>query len=154
MQDARAAHWRRIVILLNYLFLAAMNVLFYMGAADAGPGHAVDIVGIALFGAVIFTAVRLYGKTGLWRLTHAKCEALDERELQQTHWALRHSYAWFTVVCLVLMLAHSIFYRLVPGIDFPLSIPLVASMIYLAHTLPGAVLGWSLRELPGEAEVS
>jgi hypothetical protein len=97
---------------------------------------------------VVLISLRLHGKTGLWKLTHARAESLDERELQLTHTALAHSYAWFTVVCLLLVLAHAVMYRLLPGAGFFISVPLAGSLIYLAHTLPGAVLAWRERDVP------
>ncbi|MBN1434237.1 hypothetical protein JW921_05710 [Candidatus Fermentibacterales bacterium] len=142
---------RRVAVIVNYGLLAVMNVLFYFASSDHSAGHLVDVLGLASFAGIVLTFFPLHRRTGLWRLTHARAESLDERELQETHRALGRSYAWFTVVCLLLMLAHAVFYRLVPGIDFPLTVPLVGSMIYLAHTLPGAVLAWSVAEVPGAA---
>ena len=142
---------RRGLVLVNYGCLLLMNVLFYFAWTGADRGHAVDAAGIAALLAVGASFVPLHWRTGLWRLTHAPVESLDERELAITHAALRFAYAGFTVTCLLIVLAHAVVYRLVPGLDFAISVPLAASLIYLAHTLPGSVLAWTEREVPGVA---
>ena len=53
------------------------------------------------------------------------------------------------VIVLVIVLAHAVVYRLVPGMDFAISVPLAGSLVYLAHTLPGSVLAWTESEMPG-----
>ena len=138
-------------MVVNYLCLVMMNVCYYFVWAYKDMTHVVDVVGIGALVVVGITFIRLHRRTGLWQLTHAKADALDERQLQITHNALRRSYGWFAVICLVIMLAHAVVYRLVPGLDFALSVPLVVSLIYLAHTLPGSVLAWTEAEVPGEA---
>ena len=137
---------RRIGVALIYSLLVVMNVLFYV--AVGSDDHLVDFFGIGSLLLVIAITLPLHGKTGFWRLTHARADALDERELQLTHTALSLSYGWFTVVCLLLVLAHAVMYRLFPGAGFFISVPLAGSLIYLAHTLPGAVLAWRERDVP------
>ena len=140
---------RRALVVFNYACLAAMNALFYVAWSRPDIGHGVDAAGLAALLAVAATFVPLHWRTGLWRLTHAAGDALDERQLEITHAALRVAYAWFTVVCLLIVLTHAVVYRLVPGLDFAISVPLAVSLIYLAHTLPGAVLAWTERDVPG-----
>jgi len=48
------------------------------------------------------------------------------------------------------MMAHAVLFSLVPDLDFAITMPLVASLIYLAHTLPGTVLAWTERDVPGD----
>lgn len=139
---------RRSLVAVNYLCLVVVNVCFYFAWKYVDIGHAVDILGIGALFAVAATFFPLHWQSGLWRLTHARTEALDERQLEITHGALRHSYSWFSVIVLVIVLAHAVVYRLVPGMDFAISVPLAGSLIYLAHTLPGSVLAWTETEMP------
>lgn len=150
MKTASPIPRRRALVVANYLCLALMNALFYVAWTRADAGHGVDAAGLAALLVVAATFVPLHWRSGLWRLTHAAGEALDERQLEITHAALRVAYAWFTVVCLLIVLAHAVVYRLAPGLDFAISVPLAVSLIYLAHTLPGAVLAWTEREMPGD----
>ncbi|MHC4814635.1 MAG: hypothetical protein ACYTKC_01880 [Planctomycetota bacterium] len=150
MDNENARAKRRGTVVINYLCLVMMNVCYYFVWAYKDMTHVVDVVGIGALVVVGITFIRAHWKTGLWRLTHAKADALDERQLQITHTALSRSYAWFAVICLVIMLTHAVVYRLVPGLDFALSVPLVVSLIYLAHTLPGSVLAWTETEVPGK----
>ncbi|MFZ5432818.1 MAG: hypothetical protein ACOZB3_03495 [Calditrichota bacterium] len=86
----------------------------------------------------------LHIKTGLWRLVHTKTDALDERQVQITHDALRYSYSIFSIVSLIIILAVAVLENI------PLSLMdavMAASLIYLAHTLPASVLGWKEREV-------
>lgn len=140
---------RRSLVVLNYLCLAVVNICFYFAWNYVDIGHTVDILGIGSLFVVAATFFMLHWQSGLWRLTHSRSDALDERQLEITRDALRHSYAWFSVIVLVIVLAHSVVYRLVSGMDFAISVPLAGSLIYLAHTLPSSVLAWTEKEVPG-----
>ncbi len=130
---------RSNIVLINYLCLTVMNVCFYFVWVYKDITHIIDAVGISALIVVVITFILVHWRTGFWHLTHAKASMLDERQLQITHNALRYSYSWFTVICLVIMMTHALVYRLVPGYGFALSMPLVASLIYLVHTLPGSI---------------
>lgn len=142
---------RRTLVVVNYLFLVVMNVCFYFVYHHRHMTHLVDALGLVALALVGLTFYRVHLQSGLWKLTHRRLEDLDERETQLTHHALRYAYAWFTVICLVLLMSHAVFYRLIPAISFVITVPLAGSLIYLAHTLPGSVLAWTERETPGEA---
>lgn len=152
MADKVARGSRRAWMLVNYLCLLIMNVCFYFVTQNKDMTYAVDAVGLFALAIVVFTFRKVHWKTGLWKLTHAKTDTLDERQVQLTHVALGRSYAWFSVICLAIMLFHAVVYRLVPGLDFIITIPLAGSLIYLAHTLPGSVLAWTEAEVPSEAQ--
>lgn len=143
---------RRIRVVLNYLFLLIMNVCFYLVTEKVDAIHLVDAVGIGALVLVAITFRRVHKKTGLWKLTHTKAANLDERQLQITHNALSQSYSWFTVICLLIMMVHAVLYRLIPGLNLVITVPLVGSLIYLAHTLPGSILAWTEIEVPGEVK--
>lgn len=151
MNSQRSISTRRSLVVVNYLCLVAVNICFYFAWKYADIGHAVDVLGIGSLLVVAATFLPLHWQTGFWRLTHARASRLDERQLQVTYGALRHSYSWFSVIVLVIVFAHAVVYRLVPGMDFAISVPLAVSLIYLAHTLPGSILAWTEKEVPGAA---
>ena len=150
MEKAKAN--RRTWVVVNYLCLLIMNVCFYFVFERPDMTHIVDVIGLAAIVVVVISFFRVHTKTGLWKLTHAKTDTLDERQMQITHAALSSSYGWFAVICLVIMLVHAVLYRLIPGLNFVITVPLVGSLIYLAHTLPGSILAWTEAEVPGEAQ--
>lgn len=137
------------MLVLNYLCLLIMNVCFYFAWTYRDMNHMIDALGIGSLLIVLATFFLLFVRTGLWRLTHTGTNSLDEREIEITHQALRYSYSWFSIVCLVIIFTHAVAYRLLPNVDFAISVPLAASLLYLAHTLPGAVLAWREKEMPG-----
>ena len=137
--------------MVNYLCLLIMNAGFYIVDMNEDATHAVDVVGIAAFIVVVITFIPLHAKTGLWKLTHAKTENLDERQVQITHVALSQAYGWFTVICLVIMIGHALLFRFLPFLGVGITVPLVVSLFYLAHTLPGSILAWTETEVPAEA---
>lgn len=135
----------RSLVLVNYGALLLMNAVFYY-AFIKDPPHLVDYLGIFCLIVTAVTFRPLFWKTGIWKLTHAKQDALDEREIKVTQAALSESYGWFAVVCLLIMLAQSIVSRTGVCPKYSITAPLVASLIYLAHTLPGAFIAWGNRQ--------
>ncbi len=132
----------KLLAALNYTALLAMNVAFYFVYRGSAASHIYDAIGIASLITVALTFIPLYKKSGIWKLTHTKSENLDERELTLTHWAISESYGWFAVICLVIMLAFSLISRMNICPKYTISLPLVASMIYFSHTLPGTLIAW------------
>jgi len=143
---------KRTLVAVNYAALLLMNIAFYLVTIGKNVSHIIDVVGIACLLTVGITFRTVHLKTGIWKLTHSKSSALDERELSLTHRALSESYAWFTIICLGIMLAQSFASRLSICPAFTLTIPLVVSLIYLAHTLPGSIISWTESDAPGEIE--
>lgn len=150
MSNEKARTRRRIFVLINYLFLLVMNVSFYFVYNNSEAPHLIDAAGIGALVIVAFTFIHAHKKSGLWKLTHSKTDLLDERQMQVTHNALSRSYSIFTITCLLIMLVNAVLYRLVPGLDLVITLPLVASLIYLAHTLPASILAWTETEAPGD----
>jgi hypothetical protein len=101
-------------VVANYLSLAVMNVRFYFVYRYRDMTHLVDVLGLGALAIVVITFLAVHRRTGLWALTHAQAETLDERQLQITHDALSRAYGWFAVICLSIMLAHAVLFRLVP----------------------------------------
>lgn len=132
----------KTLVVLNYAALLIMNVTFYFVYKGRDASHIFDAVGISCFVIVILTFIPLHKKSGIWKLTHTKSKDLDERELTLTHWALSESYGWFAVICLLILFALSLISRMNICPKYSISIPLVASLIYLSHTLPGSMIAW------------
>ncbi|MBN2054353.1 hypothetical protein JW905_05490 [bacterium] len=141
---------RRTLVVANYSLLGVINLCFYL-VTGREMTHVVDAVGLSALALVGVSFYLIHIPSGLWRLTHARSDRLDERELQVTHGVLSRSYTWFTVLSLTIMLSHSLLLELVPGFPIIQTVPLVGSMVYLAHTLPGSFLAWSETELPWSA---
>jgi hypothetical protein len=141
---------RRGLIFLNLLFLLLMNVCFHLVHARFELTRMVDALGLLCLLFVVLTFFPLHMRTGLWKLTHTGSDALDERQIQITHNALRLAYGWFTVIVLLILLVHAV-YREVFALSFLITVPMVSSLIYLAHILPGTILAWTELEVPGES---
>ncbi len=143
---------RRIQVTVNYAALLLMNIAFYFVYIGKNASHIYDAVGLISIIVVGFTFRSAHWKTGIWKLTHTKSKELDERELSLTHWALSKSYGWFAVICLVIMLAFSLSSRMNICPQYTISMPLVTSLIYLSHTLPGSIIAWKAGKLTEDAE--
>ena len=143
---------RRVQVTVNYAALLLMNIAFYFVYKGRNASHVIDAVGLFSIVVVGVTFRSVHWKTGIWKLTHARSKDLDERELSLTHWALSISYGWFAVICLVIMLAMSLIGRMNICPQYTISIPLVGSLIYLAHTLPGSMIAWKGEVLPEDTE--
>lgn len=152
MSNEIASTGRKAFILINYFFLLVMNACFYFVHNNREMTHLVDALGITSLLIVTVTFIPGHMKSGLWKLTHSRTEILDERQLQVTHNAISRSYGIFAIVCLVIMLLHAVLYRLVPGVNFIITVPLAVSLIYLAHTLPASILTWTETEVPGDLQ--
>ena len=98
------------------------------------------ILVILALAATFLSFIPLYWRSGLWKFTHSPLEKLDERELLLSGNLLRKAYVIFTVVILCLFLLFSL-------MESRVSIILAVSLIYFAHILPGAILGWEKEKL-------
>jgi len=135
---------RRLGVGINYAGLALMLILWNI-VVNVQPLRPYVLAGmIAMILVVVISFILVHLKTGLWKMIHMKSEDLDERELQVAHEALRHSYAWFTVITLGLVLVNILAAE--AGFGYIDSV-LVVSLIYLAHTLPSSILAWTQREV-------
>jgi len=99
------------------------------------------VAALLLVALVSFAVIHL--RTGLWRLVHTRVEELDERQVQVTHEALRYSYSIFSILTLLLLLAGVLLETSIGS----MGAVLLAALIYVAHTLPAAVLAWTEKEI-------
>ena len=131
---------RRVLVIINNACLAAVFILWDVGV-KSGWNEFIAAGAVSAFFIVALTFIILHVRSGLWKLTHANVQKLDEREIHLTHEALRHSYGIFTITCLAI-----IYFNILADLR---SIDVVgaACMLYLAHTLPGSVIAWKEKNV-------
>ena len=94
----------------------------------------VEIVILAVF---LISLNKAFIVTKFWKMVHTSSKNLDERELQLVLNALRSAYGIFAVICLVIIYAFAV-------ADYqPIDVILAGGLLYLAHTLPAAIVGWN-----------
>lgn len=143
MEHQPARTYRKSGVILNYLCLFLFVALFYSTEHITGWNSIVIICTLLLLVMTVITFIKVYVKSGLWKLIHSKIEKLDDREIYVTHEALRYAYAIISVVLLIIIFVMALTSM---GKD-ALGPVLPASLIYFAHTLPSAVIVWKDKEL-------
>jgi len=139
MNGAQSQTQRRGYVVLNLASLIILEWIYHWGVA--GGVHnpvAVGLIVVCLIGLVL-SFLNVIWRTGLWRLTHAKVENLDERQVMVTREALRYSYGIFVPCSLLLMFAAMV------ATDFGwriFDVVLPAGLLYLSHILPAIILAW------------
>ncbi len=136
MKNQNLRKQNRVWILLNYLSLIAGMLLFYTVKIYHWPLSylLLEIVILAIF---LISLNKAFIVTKFWKIVHTSSKNLDERELQLVLNALRYAYGIFTVICLVIIYAFAI-------ADYqPIDVILAGGLLYLAHTLPAAIVGWN-----------
>ncbi|UCG61377.1 MAG: hypothetical protein JSV52_13810 [Candidatus Zixiibacteriota bacterium] len=137
---------RKMWVILNYASLILVIVMFYW-ADQSDLAAPVAIVGLTALILFVISFIVVYARTGLWKFVHTKVEKLDERQMLVTYESLRHSYAVFAVVCLLVFLAAELIVHEFSG-GYKLALmPVIAALIYLAHVLPASVIAWTEREI-------
>ena len=132
---------RRAGVVVNYFSVTAIAFLVHVGAVY-GWDVRLRLAGIfAALGLGIATFIRVYWRTRLWQLVHSSFVKLDERQVQVVYESLRYSYMIFTILCLVVVYINSVVER------GHVPILVAAGILYLAHTLPAAVLAWKEKEI-------
>ena len=127
-------------VIINYVSLILMLVIFYtVKLLDCNKIFI--IVEVLPLIAIIISFNFAFNKSGLWKLVHRSQKKLDERELQIVHTAIKYSYSIFVIISLVLILLFAV------AEGKPIDMLLVTSLIYLAHTLPAAVITFSGEEI-------
>lgn len=143
MKRIHSQQTNRRLIVINYAALLLMNICFYLVTEYTAGNRIFDIIGLSAVIVIVITFVPVHLRTGFWRQVHAGAELLDERQLQVTHRSVAIAYAWFTVICLAIMLTNALLAHFISGMRFIITVPLVGSLIYLAHTLPSSILAWT-----------
>lgn len=133
-------------MILNYLALVLVIVMFYR-ADRTDLAVPVAITGLVALILLVISFVVVYARTGLWRFVHTGVEKLDERQMLVTYESLRHSYAIFAVICLLIFFVAELITQEFSGGYEPSLMPVIAALIYLAHVLPASVVAWTEREI-------
>ncbi len=145
MERKYSTRQNRIWIATNYLCLVLVLTLFYIGKSLDWP------LGISVFEIVILTVFfisfrRAFILTNFWQMVHSSKKSLDEREMEVVLNALKNSYTIFTVVCLVIIYGFALVQK------DPVDVVIAAGLLYLAHTLPAAIVGWYEKNIVMEYE--
>lgn len=127
-------------VVINYVSLILMLVIFY-AVHWLGLNRIFIIFEILPLCAIIISFNYAFNKSGLWKLVHKSQKTLDERELHIVHKAIKYSYSMFVIICLVLIFLFAV------AEGRPIDVLLATSLIYLAHTLPAAVISFSADEI-------
>lgn len=138
MKNQNSRKQNRAWIFLNFLSLVAGMLLFYTVKIFQWPlSFLLFEAGIlAIF---IVSFIKAFIKTKFWKMVHTSSRNLDEREMQVVLNALRYAYGIFAIICLVIIYAFAIAeYQ-------PIDVLLAGGLLYLAHTLPAAIVGWNAK---------
>jgi len=142
MKPALSRPKRQLAVIVNYAFVVLFLLFFYLGIRDSWTVPVIAGLGVSVLAALV-SFIIVHINTRLWRLVHGRAEELDERQLMVTHESLRFSYGIFTVVSLAVLLVIALF----GGWRDSMLILIFASLLYLAHTLPAAILAWREKEI-------
>ena len=126
----------RIMLAVNYLSLFSVVGLFHgLNNAEASPYlYLWELLPIAL---LIWSFVIVFWRSGMWNMVHYD-KKFDERENAQVLEALRLAYGIFSILVLLVIYVAAVIDR------GPITVIGAAGLLYLAHTLPAAVLGWKV----------
>jgi len=127
-------------VVINYVSLILMLVIFY-AVLWFGLNKIFIIVEVLPLLAIIISFNFAFKRSGLWKLIHRSQKTLDERELQIVHKAIKNSYTIFVIISLALIILFAV------AEGRPIDMLLATSLIYLAHTLPAAVIAFSEEEI-------
>ncbi len=133
---------RRIGVVLNITSLFLIVFLFELIRFDTGIGKAIGfmLIGFSL-AVVIISFIIIFGSTGIWKITHQRMKALDERQIQVILNATRISYSIFVILVLFLIYGFAL---LEMG---PIDVVMAAALLYLAHLLPASIMAWTEKEI-------
>ncbi len=126
----------RLWVLINYTALVCLLILFYAGKLTGWPVSLIVLEAVSIL-VFLYSFSRGFLQTGYWKLVHTSQAQLDEREVQLVLQAVRYAYAAFTIIALVLIYAFAL------AKFHPIDVLLAGGLLYLAHTLPAAIAGWS-----------
>lgn len=135
MEKSTFKNRTKMMIIINAITILAIVVLFeFLKITETKIWLAGT--GILIIIAAVITFYKAYWQTGLWRINHKKIEKLDEREIQLVSEALRISYSVFTIVTILIIYAFAVIEK------GPINVVIAAGLLYFAHILPAAILGW------------
>jgi len=131
-QNSKNRFW----IVSNLICLVLLIIFFYLGKFKDWP----LIITIAEISFIVLFIVSLYYgfiKTKFWNLVHAKSNNLDEREVSVVLTGLKYSYSIFTIIVITIIYISTLLNMHFFNIIF------AGGLLYLAHILPAAIVGWN-----------
>ena len=126
---------RKLWIIINYLSIISILSFFYAGKYYNWPVIVLVCEAVS-FLLLLISFIKVYIKTQLWRMSHTSANNLDERQLQVMLISLKYSYSIFTIITLLII------YGFAVAELGPIDVVLAVCLLYLAHTLPAAIVGW------------
>ncbi len=136
MKNQNSITQNRVWIILNYLSLVAGMLLFY-AVKIYHLSLSFLMFEIGIFAIFLFSLFKAFIQTKFWKIVHTSSKKLDEREFQVVLNALRYAYGIFVIICLVIIYAFAV------AEYHPIDVVLAGGLLYLAHTLPAAIIGWN-----------
>ena len=143
MKNQKSRTQNRVWILLNYSSLIAGMLLFYT-VKIYHWSLSFLLFEIGIFAILLFSLFKAFIITKVWKMVHTSSKNLDEREMQVVLNALRYAYSIFAIICLVIIYAFAI------SESQPIDVLLAGGLLYLAHTLPAAIVGWNEKNIATE----
>jgi hypothetical protein len=135
MKQKSAKKQNRVWLIINYASLLCILILFYSGKSLQWPFTL--LAGEMGFGILFVLSLRnSFIRTKLWKMVHSSDRNLDERELMVVLKSLKYAYSAFTILCLLIIYGFAI------AEQGPVDVLIAGSLLYLAHTLPAAIVGW------------
>ena len=144
MKNQLSKGYRTFYVVFN-LAMLGLTVFFLMWAVIGENRILFLFPGFVTLGLLLWSMIKIYFKTGVWSFVHRKSEHMDERELAVARKSLQKAYTIFTVFVLTLIVLSILGITLFNSGTFisentsGLWIA-VAGLIYLAHSLPAAVV--------------
>jgi len=140
MKNQNSRKQNRVWITINYLSLIVGMLLFYTVKFLHWPLSCLFFE-IGIFAIFLISLFKAFIITGYWKMVHTSSKNLDEREVHVVLNALRHAYGIFAITCLIIIYAFAIAeYQ-------PIDVLLAGGLLYLAHTLPAAIVGWNEKKI-------
>ena len=131
---------RRISVIINYFSILLILTIFYIIKLGLLNKAFLTLEIIPLI-TIIISFRNAFGKTNLWKMTHSSFKNLDEREVQVVYKATSISYSLFVIITLVI-----IYTFILIGMG-NIDALLAAGFLYVAHTLPAAIIAWNEKEV-------
>jgi len=144
MEKQLSKGYRTFYVVFNMAMLG-LTVFFLMRVVIGENRILFLFPGLITLGLLLWSMIKIYIKTGVWSFVHRKSEKMDERELAVARKSLQKAYSIFSVVVLSLMVLSLLSLTLFDSGTFITENTsalwiVVAGLIYLAHSLPSAVI--------------
>ncbi|MBN1820585.1 MAG: hypothetical protein JXR31_07270 [Prolixibacteraceae bacterium] len=127
---------RKTWIVVNITSIILIVFFFYLGQMIDTP--VLFFAGGGTFLIItIISFVRVFINTGLWKMAHSNKNSLDERQVQVILNAMKYSYSIFTILIITIVYGFALVNK------SPINVLVAACLLYIAHILPAAIIGWS-----------